>query len=955
MTRHHKVILLFAIFLLAGSTSRAAFPQEKKTFYAYSMKVAQARVQQAIKQGIDWRKKQPDLFYLSGITKPLAVVVDTSNNDWILIGERDQKSSVLTLDDWVAALRARFIHGERDPGVTIDPQCPQGKEGCRDFTRQDVQFFGGIEDTHFGQVCYEADWLMKRIALGLEKLPVAKLETYYQLSLGEHRRAGGNTANVWSRFWFYPIVSRVNVIGDVVLLEKFQMGIFTEVLRAEVNGKAVADLTNFEHYPSDGFSRSLTDNYDAVAETREVLETLRGLARLAALAKGLTQVDVKPRVDYFLTKYPREDTRTPKSAEVLTVKNEQTDFGGSGGVELMALATRLKDGDTNALKGLVAGARPSQEVLGWGVEIESHAGQVVGIYLPPGLTDPSQIAPLFAQAAFLYRKKHYDAAIESYGKLLELNPNLAEAYYSRGGSYGEKRDYDRAVADFDKAIALNPNLAEAYYNRGIANHHKRNYDQAIADFDKAIALNPDNAGAYYDRGLSYFRGKRDYDKAIADFDKAIALSPNDAIAHTNRGVAYVEGKRDYDRAIADFDKAIALSPNDAIAHTNRGVAYVKGSRNYDRAFADFDRAILLKPSDANAFHNRARAYHEKGELDHAIQDYNQVIALETDCAEAYKDRGVAYYDKGNFSRAIQDFNQAISRDPRDAEAYYNRGIAHDKDDHDRAIKDFDLAILLNPKLVEAYNSRGIVYYDKGDFNHAIQDVTHAISIEPNFAKAYNTRGYFYAQKVELNLAIQDFTQAISLNPQDAVPYLNRGGAYWRKGVLDRAIQDYSQAISLDPKFIKAYQYRASVYRTISKNDLAAADEKIAQELSGEHPLTPSGLATARNEQQRKAAGEYFNRGNAHLDKGKLDRATQDFDQAISLNPQFVGAYNNRGEAYWKMGELRRAVQDYSQAIRLDPKFVVAYQNRARAYRTVGMNEMANVDEAKVRELRGQKP
>ena len=39
-------------------------------------------------------------------------------------------------------------------------------------------FAGGIENTHFGQVCYEANWLMKKIGLGLEKLPVEKLKTY---------------------------------------------------------------------------------------------------------------------------------------------------------------------------------------------------------------------------------------------------------------------------------------------------------------------------------------------------------------------------------------------------------------------------------------------------------------------------------------------------------------------------------------------------------------------------------------------------------------------------------------------------------------------------------------------------------------------------------------------------------------------------------------------------------
>ena len=124
---------------------------------------------------------------------------------------------------------------------------------------QEVRFFGGIEGTHFGQVCYEADWLMKKIAFGLEKVPVKELKTYYDLIVEQRRNAIDQQFHVLSRFWFYPIVNRVNVLSDMVLLEKFQMGVFTEVLHAEVDGKPVANIRKFEHYPSEEFSRTFSE------------------------------------------------------------------------------------------------------------------------------------------------------------------------------------------------------------------------------------------------------------------------------------------------------------------------------------------------------------------------------------------------------------------------------------------------------------------------------------------------------------------------------------------------------------------------------------------------------------------------------------------------------------------------------------------------------------------------
>lgn len=88
-------VVLAGLLVLIGSAPQLALAQEKKTFVAYSMKVAQAQVEEAVRQGVDFRTKQPDLFYLGGITKPWAVVLDTKpvlsaaegTGDWILVGE----------------------------------------------------------------------------------------------------------------------------------------------------------------------------------------------------------------------------------------------------------------------------------------------------------------------------------------------------------------------------------------------------------------------------------------------------------------------------------------------------------------------------------------------------------------------------------------------------------------------------------------------------------------------------------------------------------------------------------------------------------------------------------------------------------------------------------------------------------------------------------------------------
>ena len=80
---------------------------------------------------------------------------------------------------------------------------------------------------------------------------------------------------------------------------------------------------------------------------------------------------------------------------------------------------------------------------------------------------------------------------------------------------------------------------------------------------------------------------------------------------------------------------------------------------------------------------------------------------------------------------------------------------------------------------------------------------------------------------------------------------------------------------------------------------------------------------------------YYNRAQAYLELGRVDRAIADYSSAISLHPRYRDAVYNRGAAYERIGDFRRAAEDYQAAIALDPSDARAYNNLGVVQARVG--------------------
>lgn len=124
----------------------------------------------------------------------------------------------------------------------------------------------------------------------------------------------------------------------------------------------------------------------------------------------------------------------------------------------------------------------------------------------------------------LYDVGDVEAAIQTYGKYIECNPESYGGYYRRGFMKDNSNDVDGAIEGYSTCIVLSPDFVYAYLGRGDKYLLKGNKALAIADYKKVVAMDTvyseNNCAQYAYLGLG------EKDKAVAFMNSILARSPS---------------------------------------------------------------------------------------------------------------------------------------------------------------------------------------------------------------------------------------------------------------------------------------------------------------------------------------------------------------------------------------------------------------------------------------------
>jgi hypothetical protein len=156
-------------------------------------------------------------------------VYDPDRQDLVLLGDEQTTGPSLRAEDLAIALRLVFSPDSQDPQFTLDPADPQNVRG--EWLKAVYIPEQVLAGTAFGQAMFEADWLLKQYAFGVEidsngkvverRTSVSGFKSEADLMYVEPGSGSGSES--WARQWIVSDEMRLKQSGSSILFDAARM------------------------------------------------------------------------------------------------------------------------------------------------------------------------------------------------------------------------------------------------------------------------------------------------------------------------------------------------------------------------------------------------------------------------------------------------------------------------------------------------------------------------------------------------------------------------------------------------------------------------------------------------------------------------------------------------------------------------------------------------------------
>ena len=289
-----------------------------------------------------------------------------------------------------------------------------------------------------------------------------------------------------------------------------------------------------------------------------------------------------------------------------------------------------------------------------------------------------------------------------------------------------------------------------------------------------------------------------------------------------------------------------------------------------------------------------------------LDSLNAAILAAPRVAAGYADRSLFYKETGRIADAIADVELALELSPDDANLWHRLGaLRYGGQDFQGVVRDWKSGLEAQPDHVATLLSLAEVDIHLRQYERAMGRLNDALKTDVKLDAAYYMKGRIYKETGDSAKAASSLQTAIEVNPERYDAYIELGLLYGATR-SDMALEYYRTAKALRPQSVEAL-YNEAMY--LQEHTDPQNWQRALQNYDRILMLDPQNASAA------------FNKGYVHMiNLAAFDSAAFWFSKAIEVLPHFHQAHYNLGLALEGLGAYDDALQAYDNALSFAPTY-----------------------------------
>ena len=569
---------------------------------------------------------------------------------------------------------------------------------------------------------------------------------------------------------------------------------------------------------------------------------------------------------------------------------------------------------------------------------------------------PDQYAAHLDLANLLILGGRLNEAKEHLDLLTQKQPNNPDVYIALSNYDAGTNNTTAALADMQKAMQLDPARSDSYLNLAMLQMRGQQWDAAEQSFKKAVELNPKSTNALVALG-NFYQTRGRFPEADELFHQAIQNSPDDPTPRLSLAGLYMAENK-----LGQAEEFLRQSkkdfPNNSVGYRLLGDYYYSNNQ-LDKATTEYAALYQDHPRDLIVKKNYIQLLILKDRLDEARKLNDELLKAKSDDPDVKIYKAEIDIRSGQASEAADTLQAVLKNDPDNAVAHYQQGLAYDQlGNTNRAEAEWREAVRLRPDIVEAHRALAGVAVGKNDASALAQEADQIIALQPAAPDGYLLRGIADIDGKQYATAGDYIHRALEKEPDYPAAYVQLGNLHMAQSQYAEAQKAYEQALDQNPNSSEALGGVLNVDLVEKQPDraIATAEAQLAKypKNVGFHII----LAQLLMEQKKDLAGAeqelhlasdldkkngeaLVKLGMVQSARGNIDQALETYLEGSKTNPKEMVFYLLAGNIYENKQDWDRAKQQYQKALEVQPENPLASNNLAY----VMLQQGGNVDVA----------